>query len=171
MATCALTSGMTLDCRDAVGGISVVYIVEKSNVGTVPASSGTVTAITMNNSTKFWTFNFKSETGDWEDTLITNDAAGTVHSEQILNLVTYKMSAAKRNQIKLLAQNVLTIMVTDNNGTTWLMGEAIGAWLQPTKGASGKALGDMNGYTMQFKASEPNQAQVVTPGIIAALVQ
>lgn len=172
---CALTAGMTLDCRDAIGGITTVYIVEKANVGTITASSGTITAITMLNSAKFWTYSFRDETGEWTDELMTSDANGTQFSEQTLTFPTFKMSATKRNQIKLLAQNQLCIMVTVNNdinGTaTFLMGEGIGATLQNTKGTSGKLRGDMNGYTLSFKAREAQQAQVVTNGIIAAIVQ
>lgn len=173
---CALTAGMTLDCRDAVGGITTVYIVENANVSSVTASSGTITAISMSGSAKFWTYSFKDETGEFTDELMLSDANGTQYSEQTLTFPTFKMSATKRAQIKLLAQNQLCIMVTctnDANGNTatFLMGEGIGATLQNTKGTSGKMKGDMNGYTLTFKAHEIAQAQVVTNSIIAAIVQ
>lgn len=170
---CALTGGMTLDCRDAIGGITTVYIVESASLLAtgITASSGTITAISMVGGAKFYTFNFKDETGQFTDELMTSDPNGTVFSEQNLTFPTFKMSASKRNLIKLLSQNQLKIMITDNNGVTWLMGEAVGATLQNTKGDSGKLRGDMNGYNLAFKAREANQAQVVTPGIIAAIVQ
>ena len=168
---CAITGGMTLDCRDSIGGISTVYIVEKANVSSITASSGTITAISMAGSSKFWTFNFQDETGTFTDEIMTSDANGTVFSEQNLTFPVFKMGAAKRNLIKLLAQNKMCIMVTDNNGTTFLMGETIGATLQSTKGESGKTRADMNGYNMVFKAREPYQCQVVTSGIISGIVQ
>ena len=45
MATCAISAGYVIGCRDSIGGIEAVYIAEYGNV-TLNDVSGTVTGIT-----------------------------------------------------------------------------------------------------------------------------
>ena len=54
--SCALIAGYAIECRDSVGGVEAVYIIENSalydasGVSRVTSASGTVTALTKNRS-------------------------------------------------------------------------------------------------------------------------
>ncbi len=43
---CALTQGYTLDCKDSLGGIKAVWLINHANVTAVTEASGIVSAIT-----------------------------------------------------------------------------------------------------------------------------
>jgi hypothetical protein len=170
---CALTQGFPLDCRDNVGGIKQIYVIELSNVSSFAPSnqSGIITSITMVGLTKFWTYAFEKETGSFEDGIQTSDPNGTVFYEPTVNIMIRKMQAASRNELKLLAQNRLAIIVLDRNGKYWAVGFNNGMELQPSKVLTGKAMGDFNGYELVFKGKEEQPAQEISASIISGIVQ
>jgi hypothetical protein len=65
----------------------------------------------------------------------------------------------------------LAIIIQDNNGVYWLMGEQFGAKISDdTNANTGTAMGDDGtGFSVTFKANEPLFAREVTNSIIAAL--
>ena len=170
---CALTQGFTLGCRDNVGGIKTVYIIELANVSSFSPSdlSGTLTAITMSGGAKFWTYNMEKETASLEESIQTNDANGTVFYEPTLTMPLRKMQASSRNELKLLAQNLIAAIVLDRNGKYWACGFKNGLELQPSKIMTGKAMGDFNGYELTLKGKEEVPCQEITSSIIAAIIQ
>lgn len=167
---CALTQGYTLDCRDNVGGIKEKYVTEHANITAITAASGIITAITMASGTMFRKYELEKETGSFTENIQTNDANGTIFYEQDSVMPIRKLQASLRNEIKLLAQNRLVIIEKDRNGKYWLLGENNGMELQPSTAATGTAMGDFNGYTLNFKGKEENPAQEVSSGIISGLL-
>jgi hypothetical protein len=167
---CALTSGRTLACRDSIGGIKAVYFSELENKATLTAATeGLISAFTLATGKQFWKYELIKETSEFEQKIVPNTANGTLFYETDLKLVFHKGDVTTRNQIKLLAQNRLMIIILDRNGVYWLMGEANGADLDPSSFKSGKAMGDMNGYEINFKAIEETPMQSVTSSLIATL--
>lgn len=167
--SCALTTSMTLACRDAVGGIKRIYITELANKATLTASAGNISAFTLAATKQFWTYDLIKETGEYEEKIVTSDENGTVFYETELKLMLHKNSVAKRNELKLIAQNQLMIIILDRNGNYWLMGESNGATLMPSSAKSGKAMGDFNGYELVFGAKEVEPMQTVASGLLAVL--
>lgn len=166
---CALTQGYTLDCRDNVGGIKTVYIAELSRKSALTiAASGFVTAFTLTSGI-FFTYQLEKETSSLTENIQTNDVNGTLFFEQDLMFTIRKLQASSRNEIKLLAQNRLMVIVLDRNGKYWLLGSDNGCELQPSTGASGTAMGDFNGYTLNFKAKEETPMPEVSSSLISAL--
>ncbi len=152
--SCALTQGYTLDCRDNVGGVREIYITELSNMTAPTVTSGTVTAITMQTGSQFWKYQLEKETATLIEHIQTSDANGTVYFEQDLDFTIRKLQAAWRNEIKSIAQNRLAIIVLDRNGLYWLCGMNNGLELQNSDTATGKGMGDFNGYHLKFKGKE-----------------
>lgn len=167
---CALTSSYTLDCRDNVGGVSIIYLTEHANMTSITSASGVITAITMAGSTVFRTYQLQKETGLWTEVIQTSDTNGTSFYEQDLTLPIRKMSATLSSEIKLISQNRLGAIVKDRNGKFFLLGENNGIELQPSTSGSGTAMGDFNGYTLLFKGKEESFAKEVSSGIIAGLL-
>ena len=79
---------------------------------------------------------------------------GTVFYSQVLSLVLNKPVAADITEIQNLAKGRLAIVVQDNNDNYFVMGHTRGAELTGGSLATGTALGDLNGYTLEFTAEE-----------------
>ncbi|MEI7668512.1 MAG: hypothetical protein WCJ33_00315 [Pseudomonadota bacterium] len=169
---CLLTSGINaLACKDGTPGVIEAYITELSNISSYTETAGVVTAITMASGTQFWRYQQIKESSSWTEDLVTNVQAGSIGYGQTLNLVIPKRDVAKRNELKLVAQNTLAIICKDSNGLYWFIGLTRGADLDNgSKYDSGIKLGDGNGWTLVFKGSEHDPAPSVDSAIIAALL-
>ena len=166
---CLLTSGYTLDCADSVGGIKKIYITELANKASITAASGIITAFTLSAGKKFFTYELQKETSNLVENITRNSVNGTTFYEQVLQFTIRKMAASLRNEIKLLAQNNVMIIVLDRNGKYWLLGENNGCEMTNSTAATGTAMGDFNGYTLNFQGMEEAPCQEVSSGLIAAL--
>ncbi|KAB2916941.1 MAG: hypothetical protein F9K23_06995 [Bacteroidetes bacterium] len=167
--SCALTTGFTLDCRQSNGGIEAVYFTEIANKATLTAASGVITAFTLAATKKFFKYELRKKTGQLEQNIQVNNENGTVFYEQTLTVKLDKLEVNKRNEILLLAKNNLMVIVKDNNGKYWLVGETRGALLSAGKGTTGTAFGDMSGFELTFTGEEPELAKEVDSTLIATL--
>lgn len=163
---CSIAQGNELGCRDSVGGIETIYITEFENVTSITSSSGQISAITKSGGTSFKVFKLEKENAEFTEAINSSVENGTLFYEQTLSFTMKKMSASNRNNIRNIAQNRLMVIVKDNNGTYWVMGETRGADLTGDNSAkTGKAFGDMNGYSLTLVGKEPAPAQVYTGSI------
>lgn len=166
---CNLVTDEFIDCRSSLGGIKKIYVTEFQNITSVTSSSGTITAIGRVSGKKFWVYELEKENAEISEVANVSVENGTVFYETTLSFTLKKMSAQKRNNLALLAQNRLAIIEEDNNGVHWLMGETRGADMTVGEAKSGKAFGDLNGYNLTFVAKEPSRMKEVTSGIVSAL--
>lgn len=151
---CNLTTGITLDCIDSLGGIKTVYVGDAIEfTGLTADADGILTAVTGTG--VFYTFETPKDTATYTGTLNVAPAAGTLFYLQEVALTFHKLDADKRNALLLLAKNRdIKIIVEDNNGLFWLIGKDRGANATAGTAVSGAAPGDMNGYTITLSASE-----------------
>lgn len=166
---CALTSGYTLDCKDSLGGIKAVWFIEHANVSSVTEASGIVTTITKGAGKVFYKYELVRNTSSLTENITASVENGTVFYAQELSVILNKMQASTRNEILLLAKNVLMAVVQDSNGKYWLLGKQNGIDITGGSSATGTAQGDRNGYTLTFTGGEPALAPEVSSGIIAGL--
>jgi hypothetical protein len=154
--SCNLTSGIQLSCRDNVGGVATAYITDFTNIASITKSTGdTITAIS--GSGTFYEFQLIRTSSQYTETVNASLENGTVFYTQ--ELVTYfaKLSQDKRNILKTLAQSPrLAVVIVDNNGDSFYLGETYGMFVSAGTSVTGKALGDANGYNITFQALEPN---------------
>lgn len=167
---CALTSSMTLGCRDSQGGVKTVYITELDNKETITSSAGIITAFELATGKRFWQYDLTKETAELTEKPTTSIENGTLFYDTELKISIMKRDVAKRNEFHLLAQSPLMIIVLDKNGLYWLMGEANGADLMPSESKTGKASGDFNGYNLVFNAKEAQPMNTVQSSLIATLI-
>lgn len=167
---CVLTSGFTLDCKDSVGGIHDIWIIENSKISsaTVSPTAGTCTALTLSTGTYF-KYQLKKGTADLKIEEITSPINQSVFSKATLNIQLAKVDVAKRNEIRLLAQNTLSIIVKDRNAKYWLLGYENGCDLATASGEFGKAMGDFNGYNLTFEAEEKQAPYQLSDAVVTAL--
>lgn len=170
MANCALTSDYLFDCSSSSGGLGLqMWLIELGNIVSLGESSGTITAITKVATKIFRKYQLVRETALEEETITGNVQNGTVFFAQKLNVIINKQSVAVRNEILLLATNNLVAIVQDNNGTYRLLGRTLGLRLNDGSASSGTALGDRNGYALNFTGTEPALAPFVDPLVILTL--
>lgn len=166
---CALTSGYTLDCKDSLGGIKAVWFIEHANVSSVTEASGVVSAITKGSGKVFYKYELVRNTSTLTENITASVENGTVFYAQELSVILNKMQASTRNEILLLAKNVLMAVVQDSNGKYWLLGKQNGIDITGGSSTTGTAQGDRNGYTLTFTGGEPSLAPEVASGIISGL--
>lgn len=166
---CNLTQSYNLDCRDAVGGLKEVYFMELGNLTSFTEASGVVTAITKAAGKRFYKYALVKQTSKFEDTLTVSEENGTVFSAQKLTVILNKLQANTRNEITLLAQNLLVCIAGDRNGKYWMLGATNGLVITTVKGETGTKMGDRSGYTLEFDGAEPAFCPEVSTGLIAGL--
>ena len=147
---CDLTAGRLLDCKDAVGGIRSVLFLEVADY--TPTYTGNI--LTQVAAATAYRYELPKGTGSLSEAITVSTENGTIFYEDTLTVKLHKLSAADRDEIKLLAQNRLVCFVLDNNNNQWAIGEVNGADLTAGTAATGTAYGDMSGYEMTFTSQE-----------------
>lgn len=173
---CALTQGFNLDCREGVGGLKEVYIIETDNISAVTETSGVVTAITKATGKRFWKYKLVRETSNTTENITGSEQNGTLFYAQQVQIIINRRQASVRNEIMLLAKNRLTIVAVENqldpttgNNRAWLFGKRDGLLLNSGASESGTAWADRNGYTLPFAGNEIELAPEVQYSVLATL--
>jgi hypothetical protein len=153
--SCLINDIIALDCINGLGGVREMYVFAGDWDGvTVTEVAGEVTALAGTGT--FYQFYLPKDTASTTETITVSNANGTVFYQPELTAIFQKLDAAKRNQILLLAQNrALRVVFVDNNNVSWLMGNVRGCVMSAGSGATGTAVGDLNGYTITLQGQEP----------------
>ena len=148
---CELSTGFTLDCKDGIGGIKQIVLVDKTEVTSFTLDANEiVTAINGAAIGDLYTYELPTQTGSFEETINFNRDNGTVFYTQTVNVMLNKLSSAKRLELQNVAQARVIVFVEDTNGNWWAVGYEYGADLSTSTAGTGAVLGDMNGYTLAF---------------------
>lgn len=164
-----ITSGIAKGCKDNSGGVQYVYIASADNVASITSATGSVSAISMTGSTKFWKFEVNKNTSKWAQTIKGKDN-GVVSFEQILTLVIPANSVNTRNQILLLASGEMKAIVYDTNSKNWLLGEKFNLNLNAGTSDSGTMLNDDNIWTLTISGEEKEPAKEVLAAALTTIV-
>jgi len=169
---CDLWNDLSLACRDSIGGVKNVYLAQLEHKSTLTeATEGLISAFTLDNGEQFWKYELEHATANFVEAPTANRQNGTIFYQATLNIMLNKRDVATRNQLRLAAQNRLMIIIEDNNGTYWLMGEVNGAMMETSGGGSGTALADRNGYELVFMAEEGDMMSEVDSTLISTLTE
>jgi hypothetical protein len=133
-----------------------MWITDFTSISGITQTTGdTISAISGTGT--FYEFQLIRTTSSHTETVNASLENGTVFYQG--ETVTYfaKLEQAKRNILKTLAQSQrLAIVVEDNNGAYFYLGQTYGCFISAGTSVSGQALGDQNGYNMTFQYMEPN---------------
>jgi len=159
---CILTAGRLEGCKDSVGGLNAIYFV---NFG--EHLGWTVVDETITGETAVTPSAYKYDlrgTSTFEQSLTSSRENGSTFSEQTLTVSLKKQDATTHKEVKLLAYGRPHIIIEDNNGALWVMGEDYGSEMSATT-STGASMGDKSGYELSFVASEKGFAKSYT-GVI-----
>lgn len=149
---CELTTGRTLDCKDSIGGIRTIFLMQVEDY----TPTYTADVLTSVATATAYRYELPKATGSLSEAIQVSTENGTIFYESTLTVKLHKLSAADRDEIKLLAQNRLTVMILDNNNQQWVIGEVNGAEITAGTAETGMNLGDMSGYNLTFTSQEKN---------------
>ena len=166
--SCILANGIALGCKDSLGGIKEVYI-GSTNATTVFTYDVNDVIDSATAAPNFFTFEQRNEQGEFVQTGQHSVENGTNFWEQSVSLIFTKNDAEDRNTLMLLAQSTLMIIVLDQNGKYWVVGESNGADLTASTQSAGKAYGDLNGTTVSFMGKESSPAREMDSVTFATL--
>lgn len=169
MANCALTQDYNFGCAVGTGGTKEIYLIELGNILSYTESSGTLTAITKTPGSIFRKYQLVQETANFQEDIVGSRPNGTIYYDQKGAVVINKQNVAVRNEILLLAMNLLVVVMHDNNDTYRLLGRQFGLRIDTGSATTGTAWGDRNGYTLNFDGKEPQLAPFVDSSVIATL--
>lgn len=157
---CTTLLGITLDCRDNVGGIQSVFIQNATGsiaVGTPSNGAIAVTALQVDGTpadatlTLFKEYECVRQTGTLTETGTFSEENGTVFYTAVANTVFNKATGSKAYELSELALSTrLCVIVKDNNDKYWLVGNDRGALVSNSTIETGTAFGDRNGMTIEF---------------------
>jgi hypothetical protein len=173
--SCVVTSGYAIECRDSVGGVEVVYLIENSALydasgnSRVTSASGVVSAITKNSGKRFWKFEVPRATASANNGITSSIENGTFFFTHQVIFPINSRSADVRNIVTTLAKNRLTFVLKEGDGTYRMYGKEFGLQLETTEAGTGTGLADRNGYLLTFSSQEREDFLVVPANIAAAL--
>lgn len=157
---CLLTNGYALGCKDNTGGIKTFYIGNFSAITTYTYdANGIITGGTS--APTFYTIEQRNEVGEFTQEGQHSVENGTNFWNQNIMGTLYKYQASIRNLLYTIAQTQVQVIVLDQNGNYFLVGEQNGGDLVASTGNAGKAYGDLNGSTFTILAKEPSPARQI----------
>jgi hypothetical protein len=153
--SCIITDGYDLGCF-GTGGVKDIYIANYSSSATYTLDANDIIVSASNGST-FYQFEQDIETAVFNESINPSRENGTVFYESTVGIKLFNNDATVRNLVKALAKAPLSVIILDNNGAYWFMGQDTAVRAVEGERGFGQAYGDMNGVTLSFsyKSSEP----------------
>lgn len=164
-------AGISLDCTNNMGGIKTVYIANFGDVKSVTESDNVITGITMADSKKFKTYQFRKGTSSMSSELTADETNGLNFVTTTLNLVFTRMDTAKRIEMSALAIAQLAVIVLDSNGVYWYLTPDEYASASAGTAETGTAKGDRNAYTLTLTTENETYPMEVSKTAVEAVVE
>jgi hypothetical protein len=174
--SCYISSGHTLDCRNAsTGGVKALWVLGGSGstigiTGTTSTQNGGITAITGQGT--FFKYELVKQSSSFSEELQVNETAQSVVFAPSLVVTLPKLNQTLRTKwFDLIKPNDLVIIIEDNNGRYWLVGEENGLTVSAGSMLMGQAYNDPNGVTFTMSGGEPNPSmEIVVTTTLAAVM-
>ena len=162
---CAITLGRTLDCKDALGGLSKVYFISTYTAGlvaadgttgtaTVSATAGELNTITALPTMTVFEFDLRPDLSSFTINVQNDAATGVTLFEQTVSLVLQKFIDSDAELIHELSANRAQMFVLDNNDRCFFFGAVAGMDLNGGTLTSGASRSELSGQTLTFTGRE-----------------
>ena len=167
---CALTTGRSLPCKSAFGGIKKVYFGDFGGITSVTVGAdGEVSTIT-GTQPDWYEYDVKGNSS-LETTVTSSRDNGTTFYTQTLNLTLTYLDALTQQELQLLAVSRPYIVVSDYYGNNFLCGLENGMECTGGTVVTGAAAGDLSGFTLTFEGMEETAPIFVSAAPTAATDQ
>lgn len=156
-----------------VGGVKTVYLTNSENITAVgttgPSPVTQINSFTYATGGLWYEFNQIQETSSLTMTPNASVQNYSLFFEEILTLVFTNYNADLRYIVKSLAQNNLVAVVELRSGEFVYIGNYTGLDISGGEGGSGIAAGDRNGFSLTFRAIEPEAPLTLDPTFVESV--
>jgi len=163
--SCFISSGYTLDCRNAsTGGLSAVWILGGSgNVISGWTSNGDEQVVSASGTGVFYKFELTKQGSSLTEDIGVNTTAQSVVFQPTLVMNLPRLDKDLRLAFQsLVSQNNIYFIAKDNNGRYWTGAWVNGALVTSGSLATGLAYTDLNGMSaLTIQGGEPNAIQEI----------
>jgi len=166
---CAITSGYTIDCRENIGGLKAVYLIEFGNVSGVTEVSGLVTGLTKVVGKRFYKFEVPRAVANTSSAGTGSEENGSFFYTHQVVFPLNKRDSTTANVVRTLAKNKLMAVTLDMDGVYRMYGKGNGLYIATTESGSGTAAGDRNGYNITMSGIETDDFLQVSSAVGLAL--
>ena len=164
---CALTTGRSLPCKSAFGGIKKVYFGDFGGLtGITLGADGEVTTIT-GTQPDWYEYDVKGNSS-LETTVTSSRENGTTFYTQTLNLTLTYLDAKTQNELQIIAVGRPYVVVEDYYGNQFLCGFENGMECTGGTTVTGAAAGDLSGFTLTMEGLEETAPYFLASGLIVA---
>ena len=167
--SCNLSAGRLVSCKYTLGGIKTIFIgqsyannavtnatfavngsdpLQIDTMGFANWSSANTNVMTL------YRYELRPNLSSMTVNVTANKDNGTTFYTQTLSVTLQKLDAAMNNELKLIGYARPQIFILDTNDNLWMMGATNGCDLTGGTIITGTAMGDMQGYTMEWTADE-----------------
>ena len=170
---CTIGSGRTEPCKDVVGGLKAVYILnfETANYSVSENSADSALNIARLdnvgtdalNEAQAYKYELKG-TSSYTENIQASKENGTLAFEQVLELQLKKLTKQSHKELKALSFGRPHVIIEDYNGNLFLAGREHGMEVTGGTIVTGTAMSDMSGYTLTLTGMERKPAQFLTAG-------
>ena len=163
---CDITRGRLIDCKDTIGGLKAIYICKAYNNNIEAVANINTTEMTSagfaswssasGGATTVFKYDLIPNLSSMTVNINSDNANGTAFFEQTLSVVLQKIDHDTTNELRLMAYSRAQIFVLDQNDNCFLLGIENGCHVTGGTVITGTAMGDQNGYTIEWGAQEKN---------------
>lgn len=166
-------SGISLGCKDTMGGIKEVYIIKSGDITgiTLNTEQSQISTITTASEAKFKTYKFRKGTASMTSTASSDETIGNFSVTTELALQFSKMETSKRLEIMALCLEDVAVIVLDWNGKYWMLGYDFPVTATTATGATGTAATDFNGYNITLTDTSSEFPFEVPSEVVGGLIQ
>ncbi len=172
--SCNLTGGFPIICANNTGGTYEIYLgawngtAQTYVLGTV---SNTDQIISFGGTTaSFFTFVCDSQVAEFKQDGAYTPANHTSFINQSIMITLAKMTTDTAKIVNTLGVGRWRALAKDTNGNYWYAGEVDGLKVSAMAGGTGKAKGDLNGFTITLTGAENELAKQVTTAAAISLI-
>ena len=152
--SCNISLGRLEGCKDIVGGLNAVYFINFGDATfTVDGTSDAISGV-VETTPNAYKYDLRGNS-NFEQSLTSSRENGTTFAEQTLTVSLKKQDASTHKEVKLLAYGRPHILVEDNNGNLWVMGQEYGSEMTATA-STGTAMGDKKRIRIIFRSYGEN---------------
>ena len=161
---CNLSVGRNEVCKESIGGLAGVYFLNYTTGSFTKNASGEITAFPSGSTVYYYQL---KGTSAYTETVNSSRENGTTFFSQETLLNLKKITQEMNTQLKLMAYGRPQIVITTNNGDSFLAGETLGSDVTAGTIQTGAALGDLYGYSVTFTGTEPLPAAFLSGSTLA----
>ena len=170
---CNVSKGRVVDCKDGIGGLKAIYIakgyssnvLQKATIANTEMTEADWENWTSGTGSVYEVFKYElvQNLSSMTVNINSDNANGTAFFNQTLSVTLQKIDHDSTNELRLMAYSRSQIFVEDSNNNCFLLGVQNGCHVTGGTVVTGAALGDMNGYTIEWGAEEKDALIQVIP--------